>query len=58
MLQVISILGAFAILAAYAANQFRLLEPSNLSYTLLNVLGTLVLGGGRGDRVPVAVPVA
>ena len=31
MLQVISIVGALAILAAYAANQFRLIGPSNLS---------------------------
>ena len=43
MVQVISTLGALAILAAYAANQFGLLGPANLSYTLLNLLGALVL---------------
>lgn len=31
MLQVISVAGAFAILAAYAANQMRLIGPSNLT---------------------------
>jgi hypothetical protein len=43
MVQVISVLGALAILIAYAANQFRLIGPSNLSYTLLNLLGAGVL---------------
>lgn len=43
MVQVISVLGALAILVAYAANQFRLIGPSNLSYTLLNFLGAGVL---------------
>ena len=43
MVQALSILGALAILAAYAANQLRLIGPSNLSYTLLNLLGALVL---------------
>jgi hypothetical protein len=43
MLQVISVLGAMAILLAYAANQFRLIGPSNLSYALLNFIGSLVL---------------
>jgi hypothetical protein len=43
MLQVISVLGAMAILLAYAANQFRLVSPANLSYTLLNLAGSLVL---------------
>ncbi len=43
MIQVISILGALAILVAYAANQFRLIGPANLSYTLLNLLGAGVL---------------
>ena len=37
MVQVIAVLGALAILVAYAANQFRLMGPSNLSYTLLNL---------------------
>ncbi len=43
IVQVISVLGALAILIAYAANQFRLIGPSNLSYTLLNLLGAGVL---------------
>ncbi len=43
MVQVISVFGAVAILVAYAANQFRLIGPSNLSYTLLNLLGAGVL---------------
>ena len=43
MVQVISVLGALAILVAYAANQFRLIGPSYLFYTLLNLLGAEVL---------------
>ncbi len=43
MVQVVSVLGALAILAAYAANQFRLIGPSNLSYALLNLLGAGIL---------------
>jgi hypothetical protein len=43
MVQVVSVLGALAILVAYAANQFDLIGPSNLSYTLLNFLGAGVL---------------
>jgi hypothetical protein len=43
LLQVISVLGALAILAAYAANQFRLIGPSNLTYSLLNLVGSAVL---------------
>jgi hypothetical protein len=43
MIQVISILGALAILVAYAANQLRWVGPSNLSYSLLNLVGAGVL---------------
>ena len=43
MLQAISVVGALAILAAYAANQMRLLGPSNLSYSVLNFVGSAVL---------------
>ncbi len=43
MLQVVSVLGALAVLAAYAANQFRLLGPSNLSYSVMNFVGSAVL---------------
>jgi hypothetical protein len=41
--QVISVLGALAVLAAYTANQFRWIGPSNLSYALLNLVGAGVL---------------
>lgn len=43
MLQVISVLGALAILAAYGANQARLIGPSNLSYAVLNLVGSSIL---------------
>jgi hypothetical protein len=43
VLQIVSVLGALAILLAYAANQFRLIGPMNLSYALLNFAGSLVL---------------
>jgi hypothetical protein len=43
MLQVISVLGALAILAAYAANLFGWADPSNLWYSVANFLGSAVL---------------
>ena len=43
MLQVISVLGALAILGAYAANLFGWVTPSNLSYSVANFLGSAVL---------------
>ena len=43
MLQLISVLGALAILAAYAANLFGLVQPSNLWYSVANFLGSAVL---------------
>ena len=43
MIQLISVVGALAILAAYTANQFRWIGPSNLLYTLLNLVGAGVL---------------
>ena len=43
MLQVVSVLGALTILAAYAANQFGLIGPSNLSYSAMNFVGSAVL---------------
>ena len=43
MLQVVSVFGALAILAAYAANQLRLIGPSNLSYSVMNFVGSTVL---------------
>jgi hypothetical protein len=43
MLQAISVLGALAILIAYAANQFGWISPSRLSYTLANFVGAGIL---------------
>ena len=43
MIQLISVVGALAILIAYAANQLRYIGPSNLSYALLNFAGSVVL---------------
>jgi hypothetical protein len=43
MLQVISVLGALAILGAYAANLSGWVTPSNLSYSVANFLGSAVL---------------
>jgi hypothetical protein len=43
VLQVVSILGALAILIAYAANQFGWIRPSQLSYTLANFVGAGIL---------------
>jgi hypothetical protein len=43
MLQIISVLGALAILGAYIANQFRFIGPSNRSYSVMNFIGSAVL---------------
>jgi len=43
MLQIISVLGALAILGAYVANQFRLIGPSNMSHSAMNFIGSTVL---------------
>ena len=43
MLQVISVLGALAILGAFAANLFGWVSPSNLWYSVANFLGSVVL---------------
>ena len=43
MLQVISVLGALAILMAYAANQLGWITPSQLSYTVANFAGAGIL---------------
>lgn len=42
-MQVISILGAIAILGAFAADQFRWIKPSQLSYALANFAGAAIL---------------
>jgi hypothetical protein len=43
VLQMISVLGALAILAAFAANVFGWIQPSNLWYSVANFLGSAVL---------------
>jgi hypothetical protein len=43
MLQAISVLGALAILGAFAANMFGWIRPSNLWYSVANFLGSAVL---------------
>ena len=43
MLQVVSVLGALAILGAFAANLFGWISPSNLWYSVANFLGSAVL---------------
>ena len=43
MLQLISVLGALAILGAYAASQFGLADTTKLSYQVANFLGSTVL---------------
>lgn len=42
-LQVVSVVGALAILAAYAANQFGWTDTSNLPYQVANLLGSGIL---------------
>ena len=43
MLQIVSVLGALAILGAYIANQFHFIGPSNMSYSVANFVGSTVL---------------
>lgn len=43
MLQMISVLGALAILGAYAASQLGLADASKPSYQVANLLGSAVL---------------
>ena len=43
MIQLISVVGALAILVAYAANQLRYMGPPNLSYALLNFACAAIL---------------
>lgn len=43
MLQAISVVGALAILAAYAANQLGRVELDNLPYQLANLAGSAIL---------------
>jgi len=43
LLQAISVLGALAILGAYAANLLGWLRPANLSYSVANFVGSGIL---------------
>jgi hypothetical protein len=43
MLQIVSVLGALAILVAYIANQFRFIGPSKMSYSVMNFIGSTIL---------------
>ena len=42
-MQIVEIVGAIAILAAYIANLLGRIEPSSLSYALLNLFGSAIL---------------
>jgi len=44
MEQVISLVGALLILAAYAGHQFGLIEHTDAAYSWMNLVGSLVLG--------------
>lgn len=41
--QIVSLAGAFLILAAYIANQRGILTPRNRLYSLMNLVGSLLL---------------
>jgi hypothetical protein len=43
VVQIVSILGALAILGAYVANQLGRIGPSRLSYTVANFVGAAIL---------------
>lgn len=43
VLQIVSILGALAVLGAFAADQFGLVDPTRLSYALANFIGATIL---------------
>ena len=43
LLQVISVVGAIAILGAYAANLLGWLGPANLSYSVAKLIGSGIL---------------
>ena len=43
MTQVISLIGALTILAAFGAGQFKLLSTSSLLYAVLNLIGSTIL---------------
>lgn len=43
VIQVISLVGSALILAAFVAGQLRRMRPSDLSYVLLNLVGSAIL---------------
>jgi hypothetical protein len=43
MIQVISLIGALIILAAFGGGQFKLLNTSSLLYAVLNLVGSAIL---------------
>lgn len=43
MMQVVSIIGALAVLGAFAADQFGWVDPGRLSYALANFVGAAIL---------------
>ncbi len=43
MLQVVSIVGALAVLGAFVADQFGWVDPGRLSYALANFVGGVIL---------------
>ncbi len=43
MIQLVSVVGALLILAAYAANQFRWLRAPGLAYSAVNAVGAAIL---------------
>ena len=43
LLQVVSIVGALAVLGAFAADQFGWVDPGRLSYALANFVGGAIL---------------
>lgn len=45
MLQLVSIIGALAVLGAFAADQFGWVDPGRLSYALANFVGAGILTG-------------
>lgn len=45
MLQLISIVGALAVLAAFVADQFGWVDSGRLSYALANLVGSSILTG-------------
>ena len=43
MIQIVSVIGSLLILAAYGANQFRIISSAGLLYAVLNLVGSAIL---------------